>query len=63
MGAQLQLEQVEEPAKSKKLLEKVYDALAPGGSVAIAEFVPDDDRKGPPTPLILADKPARAQAG
>ena len=41
-------------ARSRKLLKKVFDALAPGGTVAIAEFVPDDDRTGPPAPLIFA---------
>jgi ubiquinone/menaquinone biosynthesis C-methylase UbiE len=41
-------------AKSRRLLKKVYDALAPGGVIAIAEFIPDDDRNGPPYPLLFA---------
>jgi len=41
-------------ARSRKLLRRVFDALAPGGVVVVAEFVPDDDRKGPPMPLIFA---------
>jgi len=32
----------------------VYRSLAPGGIVAIAEFVPADDRSGPPQPLVFA---------
>jgi ubiquinone/menaquinone biosynthesis C-methylase UbiE len=41
-------------AKSRRLLRKVYDALAPGGIIAIAEFIPNDDRNGPPYPLLFA---------
>jgi SAM-dependent methyltransferase len=41
-------------ARSRRLLKKVFDALAPGGVIAIAEFVPNDDRTGPPQPLIFA---------
>jgi cyclopropane fatty-acyl-phospholipid synthase-like methyltransferase len=40
--------------RSQRLLKKVFDALAPGGVVAIQEFVPNDDRTGPPPPLIFA---------
>lgn len=40
--------------RSRKLLKKVYDALAPGGTIAIAEMIPADDRTGPPPPLIFA---------
>jgi SAM-dependent methyltransferase len=40
--------------KSMKLLKKVYAALAPGGTVVIAEFIPNDDRQGPPMPLVFA---------
>ena len=40
--------------RSQRLLKKVYDALAPGGTVAIQEFVPNDDRTGPPNALIFA---------
>jgi SAM-dependent methyltransferase len=40
--------------RSRKLLKKVFDALGPGGTIAIAEFLPNDDRTGPTTPLIFA---------
>jgi hypothetical protein len=35
-------------------LRKTFDALAPGGTVAIMEFVPNHDRTGPPMPLLFA---------
>ena len=44
----------EGPDRSRALLKRVYEALAPGGTVAIAEFVPNDDRTGPTGPLIFA---------
>lgn len=28
--------------------------MAPGGTVAVQEFVPDEDRSGPPSALIFA---------
>jgi ubiquinone/menaquinone biosynthesis C-methylase UbiE len=40
--------------RSRRLLKKVFDALAPGGTVAVQEFIPDDDRSGPPSALIFA---------
>ena len=40
--------------EGKNSLKKVHDALAPGGTVAIAEFIPDEGRCGPPMPLIFA---------
>jgi 3-hydroxy-5-methyl-1-naphthoate 3-O-methyltransferase len=40
--------------RSKALLKKTYAALATGGTIAIAEFVPNDDRTGPPGALIFA---------
>jgi len=40
--------------KSRQVLRKTLDALAPGGTIAIAEFVPNDDRTGPPNALIFA---------
>ena len=40
--------------RSRRLLKKVLDALAPGGTVAVQEFVPDEDRSGPPSALIFA---------
>src|SRR5205807_9605278 len=39
---------------SRRLLKRVFDALAPGGTVAIAEFLPNNDRTGPPHTLIFA---------
>jgi ubiquinone/menaquinone biosynthesis C-methylase UbiE len=44
----------EGPERSRKLLRKTFRALAPGGTIAISEFIPNDDRTGPPTPLIFA---------
>ncbi len=40
--------------RSKRLLKKVFASLAPGGTVAIQEFIPNADRTGPPAPLIFA---------
>ena len=40
-------------ARSRRLLKKVYSALAPGGTIAIAEMIPDADRSGPPFALIF----------
>ena len=39
---------------NRKLLEKTYAALAPGGVVAIAEFLVEPDRSGPLVGLIFA---------
>ena len=39
---------------NRKLLEKTYAALAPGGVVAIAEFLVKPDRSGPLMGLIFA---------
>jgi 2-polyprenyl-3-methyl-5-hydroxy-6-metoxy-1,4-benzoquinol methylase len=41
-------------ARSRRLLKKTFAALAPGGTVVIAEFLPNEKRTGPPTPLIFA---------
>ncbi len=41
-------------ARSRELLKRTFDALAPGGTVAIMEFLPNDQRSGPPLPLIFA---------
>lgn len=41
-------------ARSRRLLEKVFEATAPGGTVVIAEIVPDEDRAGPAHTLIFA---------
>ena len=40
--------------RSRRLLERVFDALAPGGTVAVAEFVADEGRTGPPLALLFA---------
>ena len=42
------------PAENKTLLKKTFDALAPGGTIAIGEFLVDDDRNGPLVPLTFA---------
>jgi ubiquinone/menaquinone biosynthesis C-methylase UbiE len=39
---------------TRKLLAKSARALKPGGTLAIAEMVPDDDRRGPVFPLLFA---------
>src|SRR4029077_16855585 len=41
-------------ARSRRLLEKTFDALAPGGTIAIAEILVDADRKGPLPALLFA---------
>jgi len=40
--------------RSRTLLRKVFAALAPGGTIVIAEMVPNEERTGPPQPLIFA---------
>jgi hypothetical protein len=40
--------------RGRALLKKTFDALAPGGTIAIAEFLVDDARTGPPVALIFA---------
>jgi ubiquinone/menaquinone biosynthesis C-methylase UbiE len=44
----------EGPSRSRKLLKKTFDALSPGGTIAIAEFMVNDDRTGPPMGLLFA---------
>src|ERR1700733_4318579 len=39
--------------RSRKLLGRVFKSLAPGGTIAIAEFTPNDDRTGPPGAMIF----------
>jgi ubiquinone/menaquinone biosynthesis C-methylase UbiE len=41
-------------ARSKKLLAKVFASLASGGTIAIAEFLVDADRRGPVGGLFFA---------
>jgi ubiquinone/menaquinone biosynthesis C-methylase UbiE len=40
--------------RSRELLAKTYQALAPGGTIAIAEFLVNEERTGPPHSLIFA---------
>jgi len=44
----------EGPKRSQQLLRKVFKSLTPGGAIVIAEFVPNDQRTGPPNALIFA---------
>jgi SAM-dependent methyltransferase len=41
------------PERVRSLLRKTFAALAPGGTIVIQEFMPDDDRRGPSMPLIF----------
>lgn len=40
--------------RSRSLLGKTFRALAPGGTIAIAEFLANDDRSGPPLAMLFA---------
>jgi 3-hydroxy-5-methyl-1-naphthoate 3-O-methyltransferase len=40
--------------RSRQLLARTLEALAPGGTIAIAEFLVDADRSGPPGGLFFA---------
>lgn len=40
--------------RSQALLKRTFVALAPGGIMAIADFLVNEDRTGPPTGLIWA---------
>lgn len=40
--------------RSKSLLKKTFASLAPGGTIAIAEWLVAEDRNGPPPGLIFA---------
>ena len=40
--------------RSQALLRKTFEALAPGGTIAIAEFLVNADRTGPPGGVIFA---------
>lgn len=40
--------------RSRRLLKKTFDALSPGGTIAIMEFMVDHDRTGPPMGLLFA---------
>jgi hypothetical protein len=39
---------------SKHVIRRVADALSPGGTIAIAEYLVNKDRTGPPFSLIFA---------
>jgi ubiquinone/menaquinone biosynthesis C-methylase UbiE len=41
-------------ARSRKLLKRTFDALAPGGTIAIMEFLVNDDRTEPVVGLFFA---------
>jgi ubiquinone/menaquinone biosynthesis C-methylase UbiE len=41
-------------ARSRSLLRKTFEALAPGGTIAIAEFLVNEDRTGPVGSLFFA---------
>ncbi len=41
-------------ARSRHLLQRVSTAMAPGGTIVIGEFIPDEGRAGPAMPLIFA---------
>ena len=41
-------------ARSRMLLRRTFEALAPGGVVAIAEFLVNPERTGPPQGLVFA---------
>jgi precorrin-6B methylase 2 len=44
----------EGPERSPKLLRKTFNALVPGGTVAISEFLTNESRTGPANALIFA---------
>lgn len=39
---------------SKQLVQKCFEALKPGGTLVIAEMIPNDQRTAPPPPLLFA---------
>jgi hypothetical protein len=41
-------------ARSRQLLRRTAEALAPGGTIAIAEFVMNEERTGPPNAALFA---------
>jgi ubiquinone/menaquinone biosynthesis C-methylase UbiE len=46
--------QTEGPVWGRRLVEKAYRALRPGGQLLIAEMIPNDQRTGPAAPLVYA---------
>jgi 2-polyprenyl-3-methyl-5-hydroxy-6-metoxy-1,4-benzoquinol methylase len=41
-------------SRSRRLLKRVNEAMAPGGTIVIGEFVLEEGRRGPAVPLIFA---------
>jgi SAM-dependent methyltransferase len=41
-------------ARSRRLLQRLHDAMAPGGTIVIGEFVVEEGRRGPAIPLVFA---------
>jgi len=54
MGAFAQFPASLRQAACTELLRRARAALAPGGRVAIVEWVPNDDRVSPPVPALFA---------
>jgi predicted O-methyltransferase YrrM len=46
----------EGPEDNIAIFAKVRDALKPGGTLVICDYVVDDDRSGPPFPLLFASE-------
>ncbi len=46
----------EGPEDNVAIFARVRDALKPGGTLVICDFVVDDDRSGPPFPLMFASE-------
>jgi 2-polyprenyl-3-methyl-5-hydroxy-6-metoxy-1,4-benzoquinol methylase len=44
----------ESPEQSRELFRRIHKALEPGGRIAIIDMVPNDERTGPPFPLLFA---------
>ncbi len=42
------------PENNRKLVRKCFDALEPGGMMILKDFIPEDDRSGPPFSLLFA---------
>jgi 2-polyprenyl-3-methyl-5-hydroxy-6-metoxy-1,4-benzoquinol methylase len=42
------------PDQNRDLFRRLHRALAPGGQIVIADMIPNDDRSGPPFPILFA---------
>jgi|SRR5579859_336983 len=42
------------PEQNRHLFKRLHGALAPGGLLLIAEMIPNDERSGPPFPVLFA---------